>query len=68
MHFDVHLGGNERDIIETSYWFLYGRRKGFVFIDLHPTILMLRRLILVISSVIKNFGKFMFVDSDRQYC
>lgn len=68
MFFDVHLGGNERDIIETSYWFIYGRRKGFIFIDLHPTILMLRRLVLVLSSIIKNRGKFMFVDSDRTYC
>lgn len=68
MSFHVHLGGNERDIIGTSYWFLYGRRRGFVFIDLHPTILALRRMTKLITSVIRYFGKFMFVNQDRLYC
>lgn len=61
---NVNLGGFLKEIKNTAFWFLYAKKDEFVFLNLMPTLLMLRSVIRVLEAVIFHRGKLMFVNND----
>ena len=64
VNYNVHLGGLEKDIKDTSYWFLFAKRNKFIFINLLPTLLILRRVLRVIEGVVFSRRKLLFVNNN----
>lgn len=62
--YNVHLGGLVQDVIGTSYWFLYAKKDNFVFLNLLPTLLILRRVLRIVENLIYERRKIMFVNND----
>lgn len=61
---NVNLGGFIKEIKGTAFWFLYAKKEDFVFLNLMPTLLMLRGVVRILESVIFGRGKLMFVNND----
>lgn len=61
---NINLGGFVKEIKGTSFWFLYAKKDDFVFLNLMPTLLMLRGVVRILESVVSSRGKMMFVNND----
>jgi len=61
---NVNLGGFLKEIKRTAFWFLYAKKDEFVFLNLMPTLLMLRGVVRILESIIFPRGKLMFVNND----
>lgn len=61
---NVNLGGFLKEIKRTAFWFLYAKKDEFVFLNLMPTLLMLRGVVRILESIIFQRGKLMFVNND----
>lgn len=64
IHYNVNLGGFLKEVKGTAFWFLSSKKEEFVFLDLMPTLLMLRSVVRIIDITIFNRGKLMFINND----